>query len=233
MPSENTLRKGKRSMRTLALFDFDGTMAPGDSIVAYLRIARRLGALSKKEYARIGRCALKWLRGGMSDQAFKQRALLFRMTLPYPRREALDQCFAQDVLLPMVYPAARACLEKRRAEGCLTLLVSASTENYMRYVAWGLGFDGLLCTPISSSGEVGTNCKGEEKCRRVKAYLAEQGVEADFAASYAYGNGRSDAPMLAMCGRPVLVNARFSLKRRFPHAPRERWTKKTRRPPEK
>lgn len=220
-------------MRTLALFDFDGTMAPGDSIVAYLRVARRLGALSKKEYGRIGRCAIKWLLGGMDDRAFKERALRFRIGLPYARREALDQCFAQDVLLPTVYPAARACLEKRRAEGCLTLLVSASTEHYMRYIAWALGFDGLLCTQVSAEGQVGPNCKGEEKCNRVRTYLAEQGVEADFAASYAYGNGKSDAPMLAMCGHPVLINARLGLKLRFPKAPRESWAKKKRRPPEK
>ena len=40
--------------RALALFDFDGTLIRGDSILAYLRHARRLKALSRGEYLKLG-----------------------------------------------------------------------------------------------------------------------------------------------------------------------------------
>lgn len=75
------------------------------------------------------------------------------------------------------------------------------------------------------TGEVEENCKGEEKPRRIQAWLNEQGLAADWPACRAYGDSLSDAPMLAMTGHPVLVDPKQPLAQRLPAAERVRWHK--------
>ena len=101
-------------------------------------------------------------------------------------------------------------------EGKLLVLVSASTENYMRFVADTLGFDTVLCTPIEADGTIRRNCKGEKKTQRIKDWLAENGLTADFPSSFAYGDSKSDLPMLRLVGHPVQVNPKKALRELAP-----------------
>lgn len=201
--------------RTLALFDFDGTLIPGDSIVAFVRFARRRGALSRRGYARVFFSTVKYLLGGLTDGEMKTRSLAFLQGLPREEGEKLSRDFVKQELLPRVYRDGKETLEKHRENGDLLLLVSASTDNYMRFAAEALGFDAVLCTELNGDFAVESNCKGPEKVRRVEEWLRDHGVEADFPASYAYGDSKSDESMLRLCGHPVLVNPRKALKERM------------------
>ena len=213
--------------RTLALFDFDGTLIRGDSIGPYLRLALRLKAISLGEYCAVTLQTLRYLAGGLSDEQIKTRALRFRGGLSPERRDALDRAFAQECLLTSVYPSGLACLRRHQEAGAIVALVSASTENYMRFVAEGLGVDELLCTPVMEDGSVQRNCKGEEKVRRVREWVRQSGLFVDFSASYAYGDSKSDLPMLRLCGHPVQVNPKRALRRAAPDMPRVIWTKRS------
>lgn len=213
----------KRPGVALACFDFDGTMLRGDSIVRYLRTALRCKALSLGEYLRVcGHTAL-FLAHLESDAQVKNRALRFRKALSPERQLGLDAAFARDVLVPKVYPQARACLAEHRAAGRKTVLVTASTENYMAFVARELGFDAVLATPVEADGSIRHNCKGEEKVRRLLSWLQAENLEADFAASYAYGDSTSDLPLLRMVGHPVQVNPKGGLRKAAPDMPRQQW----------
>lgn len=212
--------------RALALFDFDGTLIRGDSILAYLRHARRLRALSFRESFRLGLKALPWLMKKKPDETLKAEALAFSLRLSPERRYALNRSFAEECLLPRVFPAGKRCLEQHRQAGRLVVLVSASTDNYMAFVAQGLGADALLCTPLHADGSVGPNCKGQEKVRRIEAYLAEGGITPDWDASYAYGDSASDLPMLRLCAHPVLVNPKKKLRRAGAGMHTEKWKAK-------
>lgn len=66
------------------------------------------------------------------------------------------------------------------------------------------------------TGQVGENCKGEEKVRRIKQYLKENGFVLDMKCSSAYGDSPSDADMMALVNRAVLVNPKKALLRRRP-----------------
>ena len=146
------------------------------------------------------------------------------MALSPAEREALDRDFVNECLLPRVYPQARACMDAHRQAGREPVLVTASTENYMRIVAGALGVSVLLATPLRPDGSVGENCRGEEKNRRIREWLREQGREADFAASYAYGDSKSDLPMLLLCGHPVQVNPKKTLRKAAPDMEKVLWT---------
>ena len=216
----------EKNSRPLALFDFDGTLIKGDSIIAFLRFARHLKALSGKEYARVLFHSLRYLCGLETDAAAKNEALRFLKYLSPERKYALERAFAEEVLLPRVYPEGRAELKRLKEEGYILLLVSASTENYMQFIAPALGFDGLICTEIKADGQIGPNCKGEEKVRRIRAWLEAEGIEADFAASHAYGDSKSDFGMLALCGNSFWVNPRKVLRKMRPEMPCLSWKNK-------
>lgn len=202
--------------KALALFDFDGTMVRGDSIVAYVGFARKKRVLSFSSYLKTWGTALLYAVGKISAEESKTRALAFLQKLSPEERDELDRAFVEENLLLRVYPQAKSCLDKHRQEGKTTLLVTASTENYMRYVSEALGFDGLLASPIDEHGRVQGNCKGEEKVTRIHKWLASKSISPDFEASFAYGDSKSDLPMLRLCGHPVQVNPKKKLRRAAP-----------------
>ncbi|MBR5109789.1 MAG: HAD-IB family hydrolase [Clostridia bacterium] len=206
----------RESPVSLALFDFDGTLIPGDSVAYYLRFARKQRAVNAGEFLRALWAAAKYGMKRMSDADSKSAALAFRKRHDSKALEELDRTFVQHVLLPKVYADGKKRMEELRREGKILALVSASTENYMRFVAEALGFDVLLATPIEPDGTVKRNCKGEAKARRVEAWLAENGLTADFASSWAFGDSKSDLPMLRLCGHPVQVNPRKALREMAP-----------------
>jgi len=212
-----------KEMRSFAFFDFDGTLIPGYSIAAFVGYARKRSLIPRWAFFRALLAAAGYVLGLVSAADSKNAALRFRMKLSSADRDALDRDFVRDCLLPRVYPQAKACLDFHRQAGRETVLVTASTENYMRFAAEALGFSALLATPLNPEGTVGENCKGEEKPRRIREWLREQGREADFAASFAYGDSKSDLPMLLLCGHPVQVNPKKALRKAAPDMEMVRW----------
>ncbi len=208
---------------TLALFDFDGTMCPGDSIIRYVRAARGHGLMSRRQLFHAALCGLKFLMNIQSSDAMKSEALSFLGALTDAGRAQFDRDFALKTLLPRVSPEAFKRLNAHREKGDRTLLVTASTENYMRYVAESLGFDALLATPVTARGVVSGNCHGDEKARRISAYLNENAPDADLAASFAYGDSAGDLPMLRMVGHGYRVNPKRKLTRLAPDLPALFW----------
>ena len=208
---------------SLALFDFDGTLIPGDSVAYYLRFARKEGAVSMSEFLRALWAATLYGMKRMTDADSKSIGLAFRKRHDQAFLDELDRKFVDQVLLPKVYKDGKKQIAVHRRERNILVLVSASTENYMRFVAEALGFDTVLCTPIEADGTIRRNCKGEKKVQRVKDWLAENGLTADLASSFAYGDSKSDLPMLRLVGHPVQVNPKKALRELAPEMDEQNW----------
>ena len=222
MPVRVMLSSPKKPV-SLALFDFDGTLIPGDSVAYYLRFARKKRAVTMGEFIRALWAAALYGMKRMSDAESKSIALTFRKRHDPHDLDRLDREFVEQILLPKVYAEGKKHIGLRRREGKKLVLVSASTENYMGFVADALGFDTLLCTPIEPDGTVKRNCKGEVKIRRIEAWLAENGLTADFSSSWAYGDSKSDLPMLRLAGHPVQVNPKRALRKMAPEMEKMMW----------
>ncbi len=190
---------------TLAVFDFDGTMIRGDSIISYLWFARKKGLLSLPCLVRAGLFGALSQAGIVSRQRAKSAALSFRKTLSEAQKTALDQAFAKT-LINRIRPEALSAVKDHRRRGDLVVLLSASTDNYMRYVAQGLPVDLLICSTTDESGQVLRNVRGEEKVMALRELLSELPEEADLSHSTGYGDSASDLPLLRLLGRPYLVN---------------------------
>lgn len=199
-------------METLALFDFDGTLIRGDSIVPYLCRAHAQGDASLGDLMAAATGYFLFRLHLRTAEEAKTRALQFRRRLSPARRDALDGGFAREYLLPRLYPAGKECLLAHAQAGRRVALVSASPDNYMRYVAAALGVD-LICTRILPDGCADVNCSGQEKVRRLRAYVAQHAWTVDWQASYAYGDSRSDMPMLRLCGHGYAVNPKRALRK--------------------
>jgi phosphoserine phosphatase len=69
----------------------------------------------------------------------------------------------------------------------------------------------MLGTGLETKGATYTGrvidavCFGEHRVSRIKDYIKKNGLEVDFAKSYAYGDMKWDYPVLELVGNPVAV----------------------------
>lgn len=207
----------------LAIFDFDGTMINGDSIVPYLLFALRRGVESPLRIPALLLNTWRGLSGRISAEEGKSRALRFLASMVPEQREVFNRDFCRQVLLPRIYPKALERMEHHRRQGDGVLLVSASPDIYMRYLQELLPVDAVLASLTLPNGRVTRNCKGEEKVRRVQAWAAQQGAEFDWAHSWAYGDSAHDLPVMGLTGNPVLVNPKPAAQQAGAGLPVEQW----------
>ena len=146
--------------------------------------------------------------------------------------EMLDvaRAFFRDEYLPRFYQDGLTELWSLRSQGMKLVVVSASPDVYMRALPEFMPIDAVLSTRCEVggdgryTGQVGENCKGEEKVRRIEQYLKENGFVLDMKCSSAYGDSPSDADMMALVNRAVLVNPKKALLRRRPDGIVVHWT---------
>ena len=124
--------------------------------------------------------------------------------------------FLDQRLAPLTRPAALAALAGHRAQGDRLVLLSASTDVYVRDIGARLGFDEVICTELvwrdgRLDGALATpNRRGAEKRRCLEALRARH----PGARVAAYGNADSDLEHLALADAPLLVNASRGARRR-------------------
>ena len=211
---EMTLHSGEvtrvRPLRKAAFFDFDGTVRKGDSIVPYVSFIRKQGKMPLRQYVQVLFATLGYLTRLCPSTKPKTAALAYRKALSSDEQAALDQAFAKW-LLDTAYQDALQKWQELKKEGCTMVLLSASTENYMQYVAQLLEADALLCTPVEEDGTVKHNCHGREKVVRAEAYAQEAGI--DFSKSCSFGDSGSDIFILTHVKDGYAVNPKKKLVR--------------------
>lgn len=209
--------------RPIAIFDFDGTMIPGDSIVRYIRCAVQRGLLSP--FALIGQALNAWrgVRGRITPEEGKSRSLAFLARMNAAQQADFGRAFCREQLLPRLYPQAVDRLRAHHDAGDVVLIVSASPDIYLRYLAEMLPVDAVLATPTDERGRVTCNTRDGEKVRRVLAWAGEQPFEPDWGASHAYGDSAHDLPVMRLTGHPVMVNPKPAMRRTGEGLPVEDW----------
>ncbi len=206
-------------MRTAyALFDFDGTLIAGDSLVRFVLYARKRGLCSLKQLWRALGAGIRYGLNRISAEQSKMIALAFIQGHSEKELRELAEGFFQDVLRRRLRKKGLCALQERRQEGAALLLVTASPSFYLEPLKEALGFQEIIGTRMDFDQEgkatgfiCGENCKGLQKPLRLAEYLAATGTRLEYAASYAYGDSPSDLPMLELCAHPIGVNAKGGL----------------------
>jgi phosphatidylglycerophosphatase C len=187
------------SGRPLAVFDLDGTLLRGDSLLPFLvRYGRR--ARKWRALGGLGIDLLAYALRLRSDSATKARVIRrFFAQTPLPGLEAHVRHWCEHWLPTQLHPAGVQRLREHQRQGDRVILLSASPSLYVPAIGRALGIAEVLCTQAEVVGGMVTgalasaNCKGEEKLQRLRAHL---GVADAPAGSHAYGDHHSDLPVL-------------------------------------
>jgi phosphatidylglycerophosphatase C len=186
----------------VAAFDFDGTLTEGGSVLDFLIAVCGTARVVAATAALAPRLAHGAVAGGTAADGTKEE--LFERVLAgqdAARVEEVSERFARHHLSRHLRPDVRARFDGHRARGDRVVIVSASPEVYVRVAGQLLGADGVVATrlAVDDHGTLtgryeGANCRGEEKLRRLRAWMDEDGVVPD--RLWAYGNSRGDLRML-------------------------------------
>lgn len=195
--------EGAAARPVVAAFDFDGTLTRHDTLLPFLR--RLLGLPTLLWVLFI--CS-PWLAGYVLRLVSNHRAkaVLLRAALADRSVAEVERCaraFVQNDLPAQWRPWGLQQLVQHQQAGHRCVLVTASTNPYMHLVGASLGVDAVLCTEMEVvdgryTGRMATaNCHGEEKVRRLQAWLvAEYGMATPEV--HAYGDTKGDLPMLRL-----------------------------------
>jgi phosphatidylglycerophosphatase C len=131
--------------------------------------------------------------------------------MPGPELDRHGAEFAREVARSRLREDTIARLRRHRQLGHTVVLASASLDAYLVPLGALLDVDDVLCTRLERGADGlltgrldGANCRGPEKARRIRAFLAGRGLED--AELWAYGDSPDDDAFLAEADHPVRVD---------------------------
>jgi len=195
---------------SVALFDFDGTLTRGDSLVPFLKAVAGPAGLAGAMAASLpwlAGYALRLTRNDVAKERLLSSALRGRR---HADLEAAGREFARKTVPDMLRSDMMAIVERNRAEGRRCVLVSASLDLYLAPWAAEAGFDHLLCSRLETDERqcvtgrlLDGNCHGPRKVALIRKLFADwDKAPRDIVA---YGDTKGDFPMLALADRAFLV----------------------------
>lgn len=196
--------------RTVAFFDFDGTLTRRDSLLPFLRYIvgspqffLRMLALSPV----LGGYAAKVVKNDIAKEIVLGR---FLAGLEIEELHRLGGKFARDKLPELVRSTGIERLRWHQSQKHMCVLVSASLDLYLKPWARDMGFDDFITSTleVDGAGRVlgslsGGNCFGAEKVKRIQTWLSGKQVSM----SYAYGDSAGDLPMLKLANQGYLLQS--------------------------
>jgi HAD superfamily hydrolase (TIGR01490 family) len=182
-------------------------------MVAFGPPLRREGLVSRRLLLRALWAQLVYLTLGADEvRLARVRDAALRVSKGWEQRRisALVRETLTEVVDPIVYDEALELMAMHRDAGRKVFIVSASPEEIVAPLAQYLGADEAVATRAvldedgCYTGEVERYCYGPEKVRVLEELAERDGI--DLAASYAYSDSATDAPMLAAVGHAIAVN---------------------------
>lgn len=188
----------------LAVFDLDGTCIDGQSgwlISVYLLKRHSVGPVAA---ARLLWWGIRY-KAHLPHRQQESREIIFgalKRRHPDEIREMLYS-FHEEVMVPRYRPEAVAEVARRKDEGMVTLLASATFHEVAECAAGYLGMDGFIATEMERdetgayTGRVaGAVIEGKEKLRAVMRWADEHVGPRRWLVACAYGDHHSDADLL-------------------------------------
>ena len=178
--------------KPVALFDFDNTLARGDSIAHLVKYGLKTRPLYLFYLLGTGIFYIAYL---LHLTGVEKAKSLLLYPLRFMSEEELKDFYQKKVAVHY-YPHVIEELKQRKKEGCFVIVCTASCETYMRY--HDLPIDAMIGTVYENGRIQGKNCRYENKVPRILECLSKQGIEIDYENSYGYSDSDSDRPMLSL-----------------------------------
>lgn len=185
--------------RTIAAFDFDGTITKKDTLIPFLHFAFGRVRTYLKILPLLPKLSLFFF-GHCTRQEAKELILTkFLKGTPLVEVEKLGKAFAEGPLMKRIKKEALERLKWHKSQGHIAVLISANPSFYLSFWTKYVGFDFCIASNAAIdergclTGQLqGLNCYGEEKVRRlIKLFGNHSGYFL-----YAYGDSRGDKELL-------------------------------------
>jgi HAD superfamily hydrolase (TIGR01490 family) len=209
-------------MKTLTLFDLDGTLLDIDTDHAFNEFLVRLGWADGESF-RAGneRHYADYLAERLDIDAYVDFA-----TAPWRRRSPAEQAaasarYVDEVIRPALRPQALDLVRRHQADGDRVAIVTATNHFVTRPIADLFGVPDLIATELArdADGRVTGAIQGVPSFRagkvsRVDDWLAASGLAwADFDRTFFYSDSTNDLPLLERASEPVATNPSPALER--------------------
>jgi HAD superfamily hydrolase (TIGR01490 family) len=206
----------------LTLFDLDGTLLPRDSDHAFGEFVIALGWADRETFRRRNDAFYEdYLAGRLDLDAYVDFATAPWRDRPADELARASERFLDEIVRPMLHPAALDLVQRHQRDGDLIAIVTATNEFVTRPIAGLLGVDQLIATDLArdAAGRVTGTVQGvpafrEGKIARVQQWLAARGQGFDdFGRSTFYSDSTNDLPLLERVSHPVATNPGPALER--------------------
>ena len=201
--------KPSKTPQTIAVFDFDETLITIDSLPDFF-----LRSFGLKQLLIKGPSFLPTLvrfKLGLISNTIAKEALLRTFLVDVSPQAFTDLCVDyQARLISKTNPVALKRLRWHQRQGHTVIVMSASLEDWVKPWAKQYGVGTVIASRLEiTKGRItgklkGLNCYGPEKVVRLLAEFPHR----DTYRLYVYGDGKSDAEILAFSDEPFLK--RFS-----------------------
>ena len=195
----------------LAIFDLDNTLIAGDSDYLWGEFLVARGLVDGDLYSRTNDRFYRDYRAGTLDiDAFLRFALTPLREHPRALLETLRERFMEEVIEPIMLPAARDLIAAHRETGDTLLIISATNTFVTAPIAARFGIAHLIATEPElvegcyTGAVAGVPAFREGKVRRLEDWLAGRGET--LAGSSFYSDSHNDLPLLSLVERPVAVD---------------------------
>jgi HAD superfamily hydrolase (TIGR01490 family) len=201
----------------LAVFDLDGTITYGDTLIPFLRYVH-----GTPRFLLLLPLVLPFLIGYALRLVSRTRAkeallAVYLRGMSQEELQAHGAKFARERLPALLRPQAMERLAWHRVRGHRCAVLSASIQAYVTPWANGAGFDEVFATRLATdaqgriTGRIdGENCQGEEKVRRLEEFYGNLAT----LKIHGYGDTPGDRHFLARCAesnyRPFSSSSRIA-----------------------
>jgi phosphatidylglycerophosphatase C len=190
---------------TLAVFDFDGTITRGDTLVPLLARVNLSRTLRHAPPAVVRASRDRHARDRAKEQLLQ--AVLAGADEEHVHR--LSRAFVQTRLDRIARPHVIRRLRRHQADGHHLVLASASPQFVVEPAARHLGFDSVLCTRVERDADGRWGLRGPNLRGDAKRHALEQvAVQLEPQQIWAYGDSSDDLPMLRWADHGFRVRAR-------------------------
>lgn len=205
--------------RSAAFFDLDKTIIATSSSAAFSRPFLHNGLLTRTSALRTAYAQFLFQVGGADErQTTRLRDALSELIRGWDvaKVEEIVAETVHELIDPVVYDEALELIGIHQDNGREVVVVSASAYEVVKPIADMLGADAVIATRMEVAdgfftGEISFYAYGENKAVAIRELAAERGY--NLAASFAYSDSITDAPMLAAVGHGFVVNPDRGLRR--------------------
>lgn len=197
--TRNHIQETETLMKTIAFFDFDGTITTKDTYLEFIKYSKGnirflTGFLLHSPYL------VGYVLKVVPNQLMKEKVFrYYYKNTPVALFQEWCDGFATEKIPALIRPKALEELKKLQQSGATIVIVSASFGNWIQKWATENNFHLIATLPQVHNGKItgiidGKNCHGHEKVRRIQ----EKFTLGQYENVYAYGDTSGDKPMLAL-----------------------------------